>query len=94
MPIVAARGPSGKHNRLENMSHIDAGMIQLHCRISICYQANERTPFNQEILQNSLYEGLLCLKMANDYCTSGIRQTYRRNTLYVVYVDFKMIVSL
>jgi len=39
--IVAARGPSGKHNRLENMSHIDAGMIQLHCRIAICYQANE-----------------------------------------------------
>ena len=48
MPIVTARGPSGKHNRLENMSHIDAGMIQLHCRISICYQANEYGIFRLE----------------------------------------------
>jgi hypothetical protein len=64
------------------MSHIDAGMIPLHCRISICYQANERASFDQEILQNSLSEGLLGSKMAKDYCTCGIRQTYGRNVLY------------
>jgi len=48
LPIDAGRGPSGKHNRLQNMSHIDAGTIQLHCRISICYQANEYGIFRLE----------------------------------------------